>query len=214
MGRFKIVTVIPAYNEEKTILKVIQDVKKYTDIIVVDDNSVDQTLEIAKKEKILVLKNYKNLGYEKTLHNGLFKAIELNYDYAITFDADGQHLPSDLEKFKKLINSGYDLVLGNRSCIYRFSERIAKKLFFKKWKIKDPFCGLKSYDLKKIKKFNFFERYSSVGTDLSLSFIQKGYKFTNVDIESFERNGKSKFGNIILGNYKILKSVFLSYFFH
>ena len=43
MGRFKIVTVIPAYNEEKTILKVIQDVKKYTDIIVVDDNSVDQT---------------------------------------------------------------------------------------------------------------------------------------------------------------------------
>ncbi len=49
MGRFKIVTVVPAYNEEKTISNVIKDLKSYSDVIVVDDNSVDQTFGLAKK---------------------------------------------------------------------------------------------------------------------------------------------------------------------
>ena len=51
MGRLKIVTVVPAYNEEKTISNVIKNLKNYSDIIVVDDNSEDQTFELAKKKK-------------------------------------------------------------------------------------------------------------------------------------------------------------------
>jgi len=148
------------------------------------------------------------------LQIGLFKAIELNYDFAITFDADGQHKTSDFKKFENLIESGYDLILGNRSYIERFSEKIGKIIFFRKWGIKDPFCGFKAYNLKKMKEFNFFERYKSVGTDLSLSFIKKGYKFSNVDIVTLKRKDNSKFGNMISGNYKILKSIFMSYFFH
>mgnify|MGYP003721605849 CR=1 FL=1 len=89
----------------------------------------------------------------------LFKAIDLNYDFAITFDADGQHVASDFKKFKNFINKGYDLILGERPYILRFSEKIGKLIFFNKWGIKDPFCGFKGYNLKKVKKFNFFERY-------------------------------------------------------
>jgi len=214
MGRFKIVIVVPAYNEEKTISNVLNDLKNYSEIILVDDNSTDKTSELAERDDVILIKNSKNLGYEKSLHVGLFRAIELNYDFVITFDADGQHVASDLKKFKNLIESGYDLILGNRSYVCRFSEKIGKKLFFKKWGIKDPFCGFKGYNLKKVKEFNFFERYKSVGTDLSLSFIKKGYKFINVDIKTSKRKGNSKFGNMILGNYKILKSIFLSYIFH
>lgn len=214
MGRFKIVTVVPAYNEEKTIINVIKELKNCSDIIIVDDDSEDQTFELAKKNNTILIKNRENLGYEKSLQIGLFKAIELNYDFAITFDADGQHKTSDFKKFENLIESGYDLILGNRSYIERFSEKIGKIIFFRKWGIKDPFCGFKAYNLKKMKEFNFFERYKSVGTDLSLSFIKKGYKFSNVDIVTLKRKDNSKFGNIISGNYKILKSIFMSYFFH
>jgi len=214
MGRFKIVTVVPAYNEEKTIINVIKELKNCSDIIIVDDDSEDQTFELAKKNNTILIKNPENLGYEKSLQIGLFKAIELNYDFAITFDADGQHKTSDFKKFENLIESGYDLILGNRSYIERFSEKIGKIIFFRKWGIKDPFCGFKAYNLKKMKEFNFFERYKSVGTDLSLSFIKKGYKFSNVDIVTLKRKDNSKFGNMISGNYKILKSIFMSYFFH
>lgn len=214
MGRFKIVTVVPAYNEEKTIINVIKELKNCSDIIIVDDDSEDQTFELAKKNNTILIKNPENLGYEKSLQIGLFKAIELNYDFAITFDTDGQHKTSDFKKFENLIESGYDLILGNRSYIERFSEKIGKIIFFRKWGIKDPFCGFKAYNLKKMKEFNFFERYKSVGTDLSLSFIKKGYKFSNVDIVTLKRKDNSKFGNMISGNYKILKSIFMSYFFH
>lgn len=214
MGRFKTVTVVPAYNEEKTILNVLNDLKNYSEIILVDDNSTDKTSELAGGEDVILIKNSKNLGYEKSLEIGLLKAIQLNYDFAITFDADGEHIASDVKKFKNSIESGYDLILGNRLHLNRFSEKIAKKFFFKKWGIKDPFCGFKGYNLKKVKEFNFFERYKSVGTDLSLLFLQKGYKFINIDIKSSRRSGNSKFGNVLLGNYKIFKSIFLSLFFH
>ena len=57
------------------------------------------------------------------------KAIELDYDYAITFDADGEHHASDCTKFIELIQSGYDLVIGNRSHVVRFSEKLGKVIF-------------------------------------------------------------------------------------
>ena len=102
MERFKIVTIVPAYNEENSISNIIRDLKNYSDVIV-DDNSSDKTYSLAKKNDVFLIKNKKNLGYEKSLSIGLFKAIELNYDYAITFDADGEHLTSDCKKFKELI---------------------------------------------------------------------------------------------------------------
>ena len=100
MGRFKTVTVVPAYNEEKTILNVLNDLKNYSEIILVDDNSTDKTSELAGREDVILIKNSKNLGYEKSLEIGLLKAIQLNYDFAITFDADGEHIASDVKKFK------------------------------------------------------------------------------------------------------------------
>ena len=106
MERSKIVTVVPAYNEEKTISYITRELKNYSDVIVVDDNSLDNTNNLVKKNNVILIRNNKNLGYEKSLNIGLFKAIELDYDYAITFDGDGEHFVSDLAKFIDLIQSG------------------------------------------------------------------------------------------------------------
>ena len=138
----------------------------------------------------------------------------MNFDYAITFDADGQHHAKDIEKFSKLMKKGYDLILGNRSYISRISEKIGKIIFKKKWGVKDPFCGFKGYNLSKVKNINFFERYKSVGTDLALTFIDKGFSFINVDIQTSKRLDNSKFKNLFFGNFKIIKSIFLSNIYH
>ena len=112
------------------------------------------------------------------------------------------------------MKKGYDLILGNRSYISRISEKIGKIIFKKKWGVKDPFCGFKGYNLSKVKNINFFERYKSVGTDLALTFIDKGFSFINVDIQTSKRLDNSKFGNLFFGNFKILKSIFLSNIYH
>ena len=64
------------------------------------------------------------------------------------------------------------------------------------------------------KKSKDFERYKSVGTDLALTFINKGFRFVNVDIQTSKRLDVSKFGNLFSGNFKIIKSIFLSNIYH
>ena len=76
-----------------------------------------------------------------------------------------------------------DLILRNESYVSRISEKIGK-IILKKVGVKDPFCGFKGYNLSKSKTINFFERYKSVGTDLALTFIDKGFSFINVDIQT------------------------------
>jgi len=71
MGISKLAIVIPARNEEKTIKKVIFSLKKYGDILVIDDHSSDKTQKIIKKLKIKFIRNKKNLGYEETVLKGI-----------------------------------------------------------------------------------------------------------------------------------------------
>ena len=73
----------------------------------------------------------------------MFKAIDLNYDYAITFDADGEHLTSDCKKFKEFIQSGYDLILGNRSYVKDFQKNLAKLFLKINGELKIHFVDLK-----------------------------------------------------------------------
>ena len=95
------VVIIPVYNNEKTILHVIENVKEYCpDIIVVNDGSVDSTTEIIGKVPEILLVSYpKNKGKGYALKHGLLKAKELNYKNAITIDADGQHYAHDIPLF-------------------------------------------------------------------------------------------------------------------
>jgi len=71
MGRSRLGIVVPARNEEKTIEKVVISLKKYGDVLVVDDSSSDRTSFLIKKLKINSIKNKNNLGYEATLLKGI-----------------------------------------------------------------------------------------------------------------------------------------------
>ncbi len=108
--------VIPAYNERFSLAGVLEDVKeKGLPVLVVDDGSVDNTYEAAKKKADLVIRNEKNFGKGLSLNKGishLFKNTD--FDYVITMDADGQHSPLDLDKFINEARAGADFVVGNR----------------------------------------------------------------------------------------------------
>ena len=117
----KIVVTIPAYNEEKTLGKVIADIKqvmqreKYNyEIIIVDDGSKDKTAETAKKTGAKVYSHPKNYGLAEAFRTEIEKSLEHKADIIIHTDADGQYLASDIPKLIKEIENGYELVLGSR----------------------------------------------------------------------------------------------------
>jgi len=126
--------VIPAHNECATIERVIIDLREYgfDNILVVDDASTDNTLELAKNCGVIVMSMPFNVGAWKATQAGLRYAKEKGVEYAITFDADGQHLASELKKLvehQQRIND--DIIIG--SCISRgtLARHIAWKLFRK-----------------------------------------------------------------------------------
>ena len=111
-----ITLVLPVYNEEKNVKKVITSVKKIVNrIIVIDNNSSDNTFNIIKKINKLNLKHCYNLGKSNSLKTGCDLAIKLKTDVIAFMDSDGQHKGTDL---KKLINTmklkKVDCVIGYR----------------------------------------------------------------------------------------------------
>ncbi len=110
----KITIVIPAYNEEKYIGKVIKGIKKegYNNIIVVDDGSKDKTATIAKKEGATVIRNKKNKGKGYAARKGCDQASKKS-EVIILMDADDQHDPREIKKLIEKTKKA-ELVIGQR----------------------------------------------------------------------------------------------------
>ena len=79
MERSKVAIVIPIFNEERTIENLLFELKKIGSLILVDDCSNDSTPEILKKYNAKVIRNIKNLGYDKSLKKGLIYASRKRY---------------------------------------------------------------------------------------------------------------------------------------
>jgi glycosyltransferase involved in cell wall biosynthesis len=112
----EIVVVIPAYNEERFIGSVVLKARKYAStVIVVDDGSSDCTAEVAAAGGAVVLKHEKNQGKGAALNTGFRLAQEYHPKAVVIIDADGQHLPEELERVVAPILSGQaDIVVGSR----------------------------------------------------------------------------------------------------
>ncbi len=136
----KYLIIIPAFNEEMNISKVLKKVKQVTsslpvDMIVVDDGSTDKTAELALQEHTKIIRLSTNLGYGGAVQTGFKFAANRDYDYVILFDADGQH---DAMYIKELIDyietTGCDIVIGSRylnkfSCKFADLKRIGIGFF-------------------------------------------------------------------------------------
>ncbi len=115
----KILVIIPAYNEEKSISKVIMDIYnqriKDLDILVINDASSDNTKFEAQKLGVNVVDLPINLGIGGAVQTGYIYAYNNNYDIAIQFDGDGQHMAKYLkDMIKAIINENYDMIVGSR----------------------------------------------------------------------------------------------------
>ncbi|MGZ4857486.1 MAG: glycosyltransferase family 2 protein [Methanobacteriaceae archaeon] len=109
----KILTIIPAYNEEKAIKEVVRGAQDYSDVLVVDDGSSDQTFSLGEETGAIVLKHQNNKGKGAAIKTGLKYAVKKNYDLIVHLDGDGQHDPRTIPQLIEGMDA-VDVRIGSR----------------------------------------------------------------------------------------------------
>lgn len=203
----ELLIVIPAYNEEENIKNVVELIKNQYDqydYIVVNDGSKDRTADICYENGYEILDLPVNLGLAGAFQAGLKYAYKKDYQYAIQFDADGQHKPEYISNMLERIKEGYDIVIGSRFvCIRKDSSMrmigsriitIAIKLTTKV-RISDPTSGMRMFSRKMIEEFAQNLNYGPEPDTISY-LIKNGAKISEVPVTMDERQFGISYLNI------------------
>jgi len=195
------VGVVPAYNEETTISRVISMSRKYLDeVIVIDDGSYDRTMLMSIKSRASVYQHSENLGKGAALKSGFRKALIRGADIIVTLDADLQHNPHEIPLLLKPIETGkYDIVVGQRSeikntsLIRRISNYVSTKLieFFFDLKLEDSQCGFRAFRRSVLEALSFDNQRYAAESEMLIDAYKKGFKITQVAV-TFRPSRKKK----------------------
>jgi glycosyltransferase involved in cell wall biosynthesis len=186
--------IVPTYNNHKTLKKVLDSILDFTqNIIIVNDGSTDETSEILKQySQVTQIHHPKNIGKGRALRNGFRKAIEMNFEYAITIDSDGQHFASDIPNFiAEIQKEPNSLLIGSRNMT---QENVPKKSSFGNkfsnfwfWfettiKLEDTQSGFRLYPLKLIPK-QFYTNKFEFEIEVIVRSAWKGIVVKNIPIQ-------------------------------
>lgn len=190
--------IIPAYNEEKSIMRVvnhvINDYPQY-DYIVVNDGSSDKTARICRKCGYNLIDLPVNLGLAGAFQAGLKYAYRNGYEYAIQYDADGQHKVEYIGRMLDEMKKGYDIVIGSRfvtekkpKSLRMLGSRIISasiKLTTGK-RVNDPTSGMRLLNRNMLKEFALNLNYGPEPDTISY-LLKSGIKLSEVQVEMDER---------------------------
>lgn len=196
----KISVVLPAKNEEGAIgntISRIQQLKLVDEIIVVNDGSSDNTMQIAEQAGATVITHPYSKGNGAAIKTGARAATG---DVIIFMDADGQHDPNDIPKLLEKINHGYDLVVGARQKGSQASvgRGVANALYnnlatyMTEQKVEDLTSGFRAVRADKFREFLYLlPNGFSYPTTSTMAFFRAGYSVTYVPIHAAKRIGTS-----------------------
>ena len=116
IDRINVAAVIPAYLEEKHVGDVVRrTLKQLANVVVVDDGSNDRTADEARSAGADVIVHEQNRGKGESIKSGFRYWLEHGSTYVVILDADGQHLPEEIERFLAAAASGVgELLIGTR----------------------------------------------------------------------------------------------------
>ena len=198
-GNARIIAVVPAYNERDNIVSTIEDLQHNApsvDYVIINDGSKDDTLKICQEHGYNIIDLPVNLGLSGAFQTGMRYAYECGYDFAIQFDADGQHSAAYIEEMAKVAESkGANIVIGSRFATQRkpVSARMAGSVLISAMifltthkRIKDPTSGMRLFDKTMIPLFANEIDFGPEPDTISL-LMRWGYKVEETQVEMRER---------------------------
>jgi glycosyltransferase involved in cell wall biosynthesis len=212
--------VVPAYNEEKNIGRVIRGLFEhgYNEIVVVDDGSTDHTAETAEAAGAAVVRHKTNRGQGAALRTGNEYALSRGADMVAHFDADGQFNPADIAPAVKLILEGKaDIVLGSRFLDNRSKLPWSKRYIIlpvSRWinylltgiKLTDVHNGFRVLNRRALENIKTTQNGMAHNTEIVAQIKQKDLKFAEAPVEITY----SEYGQGIVAGFKILRDLFFS----
>ncbi|ASJ00657.1 glycosyltransferase family 2 protein [Thermococcus gorgonarius] len=203
----KISVVIPAYNEERRLPKVLEKIPNFVDeVIVVDDGSLDGTYKVArafaeKDERIKTIRLEKNCGKGCAMREGVKNSTG---DVVVFMDADGQHKPEDIIKLvEPIVDGDADMVIGarkiekagKRPLLRRLSNVITTRMIRLKLRtyVYDTQSGFRAYRREFLPEIES-DRYE-VETEMLLKAAKMGARIMEVPVGViYDANREGRFG--------------------
>ena len=219
----KCLVIIPAYNEQDSIVRVIENLRNnfpQYDYVIINDGSADSTPEICRAKGYELIDLPVNLGLAGAFQTGLKYAYLKGYEYAIQFDADGQHLPQYIGPMLEKMQEGYDIVIGSRfvnekkpkslrmlgSNMISLAMRITTGR-----KVNDPTSGMRMFNKKMIEEFALNMNYGPEPDTVSY-LLKQGATIAEVQVQMEERIAGTSYltmGRSIMYMMRMLISILL-----
>lgn len=216
----EIAVIIPCYNEELTIGKVVKDFKKelpQASIYVYDNNSTDNTFSVAKKSGAIVRREVRQ-GKGNVIRT-MFK--EIDADCYLMIDGDDTYSSKHAKEMCNLVlEDGYDMVVGDRLSSSYFTEN--KRLFhnfgnkmvrwliktFFKFDIKDAMTGYRAFSYDFVKSYPILSKRFEIETEMTIHAIDKNFKIKVIPVDYKDRieNSVSKL-NTYKDGLAVLKTI-------
>ena len=219
----KLIIQIPCFNEQETLSATIKDLPKKIkkikkiEILVIDDGSSDETVDIAKKNGVHhIVSHKKNQGLARAFETGLQKCISLGADIIVNTDADNQYYGGDIEKIiNPIVNNQADIVIGSRPIKEHKEFSLLKKLlqfvgsyvvrFLSFTDVRDAPSGFRAYSRTAAQKIHVFSNY----TYTLETIIQAGHSGLSIISVPIRVNEQTRPSRLFKGNFQyIRRSIF------
>ncbi len=199
----KICIIIPTYNEEKNLGRLLLRIKRHNyDILVIDDGSEDKTGQIVKAAGVNLIKHNQRLGKGVSIRDGFNFCLKNNYEAVITMDGDGQHCPQDIPQFiAKAEEKKFDIIVGNRMGNAKgmpLSRLITNKVMSKiisflcRQPIPDSQCGFRLINCEVLKGIYLDCCQFEIESEVLIEASKKGFRIGSVPILTIYGKEKSR----------------------
>lgn len=220
----KIAVLIPCYNEEKTIKKVVEDFKKElpeAKIYVYDNNSTDKTAEVAKEAGAIV--RYETKQGKGNVIRTMFREIDAQ-SYIMVDGDDTYPAESAKEMVDYILNEKVDMVIGdrlsstyfteNKRRFHGFGNKLTRFLINRIYKsnIRDVMTGYRAFSYKFVKTFPVMSKGFELENELTIHSLDKNLNIKNIIVEYRDRpEGSESKLNTLSDGAKVLKTIFILY---
>ena len=223
----KTLIIIPAYNEEGSIARVVRNIRKHVaaaDILVVNDGSRDRTARKARESGVMVISLPYNMGIGSAVQSGFLFAKEKGYHFVVQVDGDGQHPASEIPRLLAALDSGMDMSIGSRfvqNTRYRapFLRSLGIKIFsllvtsLVGKRVYDTTSGFRAINRKAIILLTETYPHDYPEVEALITLHRNGMRFVEIPVEmNYRQEGKSSIAakNAVYYMLKVTLAVFVA----